>query len=302
MPSVSSFLLQGADRLSFGPHPDRARADAELLLSHVLQMSRTWLIANRNAEIGFDHWQQYYGLLERRYRGEPIQYITGQCEFYGLPFRVTPDVLIPRPETEHLVEKTIEMTTQPGAPSFRRSLQEGWETTNPIHPTRIIDVGTGSGAIVIALAVQLPQAAFTAIDISPAALRIARENAARNGVENQIRFLEGDLLAPVAEETFDLIVSNPPYVPDTDHALIAVEVREHEPAVALFAGEDGLDIYRRLIPTAFRALVPGGFLLLEIGFTQSQAIEGLLRSAGFESVEFTADLQGIPRVASAVRP
>jgi release factor glutamine methyltransferase len=302
MPSVSSFLLQGAGRLSFGPHPDRARADAELLLSHVLQTSRTWLIANRNAEIGFDHWQQYYGLLERRYRGEPIQYITGQCEFYGLPFRVTPDVLIPRPETEHLVEKTIEMTTQPGAPSFRRSLPEGRETTNPNYPTRIIDVGTGSGAVVVALAVQLPQAAFTAIDISPAALAIARENAARNGVENQIRFLEGDLLAPVAGQTFDLIVSNPPYVPDTDHALIAVEVREHEPAVALFAGQDGLDIYRRLIPAAFAALVPGGFLLLEIGFTQSQAIEGLLRSAGFESVEFTADLQGIPRVASAVRP
>ena len=213
---------------------------------------------------------------------EPIQYITGECEFYGLPLKVTRDVLVPRPETEHLVEKVIELAQCFAAP-------------------RIVDIGTGSGAIAVALAHKLAAGAISATDLSQAALSVARANAALNGVRERIRFLHGDLLGPLAGEQFEIVASNPPYVPNTDRALIAVEVREYEPALALFGGQDGLDVYRRLIPAAHSALVPGGFIALEIGFTQAEAIERLLASNGFEAIEFTPDLQGIPRVASAQR-
>ena len=178
--------------------------------------------------IGFE------GLLRRRATGEPIQHITGETEFYGLPFRVTPDVLIPRPETEHLVEHVIALAAQ-------------------FHSPRIVDVGTGSGAIAIALAHALNEAQLTAIDISDSALAIARENAERNGVASRIRFHEGNLLEPVAGERFDVVVSNPPYVPTSDRDTLSVEVRSFEPALALFAGEDGLDLYRQLIPAALYA-------------------------------------------------
>ncbi len=223
----------------------------------------------------------YSELLERRYIGEPIQYITGQADFYGLPFCVTPDVLIPRPETEHLVEKALKLAANFAAP-------------------RIIDVGTGSGCIAVALAHKLPHAAITAIDLSAAALAVAGENATRNGVT--LRFLEGDLLAPVAGERFEIIVSNPPYVPLTDRETLSVEVREYEPALALFAGDDGLEVYRRLIPAAFDALIPGGFAALEIGCDQSPAITEILAQSGFDKIEFVPDLQGISRVACAQRP
>ena len=164
---------------------------------------------------------------------------------------------------------------------------------------RIVDVGTGSGAIAVALAHQLPHAQITAIDLSALALKIARKNAERNGVA--LRFLEGDLLAPVATEQFDFVVSNPPYVPTTDRETLSVEVREFEPGLALFAGDDGLDVYRRLIPASFNALTPGGFLLLEIGYGQSPAVTELLGRTGFQQIEFVPDLQGIPRVACARR-
>ena len=192
-------------------------------------------------------------------------------------------MLIPRPETEHLVERAIEL-----AAAFD-------------HP-RIVDVGTGSGAIAVALALKLPAAQLTAIACSTPALAVARANAERNGVAERIRFLEGDLLAPIARETFDIVVSNPPYVPESDRASLSVEVRGYEPAQALFAGSDGLAIYRRLIPDAFAALVCGGFVVLEIGYGQQEEIRALLASATFEETGFTADLQGIPRVTSARRP
>jgi release factor glutamine methyltransferase len=281
MPAVSLFLFQGAGRLLFGPHPDRARADAELLLMHLLQRDRAWIMAHSSDDLGFDHWKPFYELLQRRYRGEPIQYIAGEAEFYGLTFRVTPDVLIPRPETEHTVEKVIELAAGFAAP-------------------RIVDVGTGSGCIAVALRHHLPQARITAVDLSSAALAVAEENARRN--EAVIRFLEGDLLAPVAAERFEFVVSNPPYVPLADRDSLAVEVRDHEPALALFAGDDGLDIYRRLIPQAFACLVSGGFIALEIGYGQSEAIAEVLAAAGFGQIEFIPDLQGIPRVACARHP
>lgn len=280
MPTIGDFLLRGAGWLSFGPHEERARSDAELLMRHVLGKDRAWLITHRDSEAESDLWQAYFALLRRRLRGEPVQYITAECEFYGLPFRVTPAVLIPRPETEHLVDRAIELARES-------------------QSARIVDVGTGSGAIAIAIAHATHSQLVTATDVSKDALGVARENASRNGLD--VRFLQGDLLHPVAGETFDLVVSNPPYVPRTDRESLAVEVREFEPELALFAGEDGLDVYRRLIPAAYAVLVPGGFLASEIGFGQAEPIESLLASSGFVNIEFTPDLQGIPRVACAQR-
>jgi release factor glutamine methyltransferase len=274
-------------RLSAGPHPDRASRDAELLMLHMLGKNKAWLLANPHEILTAKEAVRYYALVDRRLAGEPIQYITGETEFYGLPFQVNRDVLIPRPETEHLVEKVIAL-----AGGFHGAL---------IPQPRIVDVGAGSGAIAVTLAAKLAYAEITAIDLSAAALAVARHNAALNGVAGKIRFLQGDLLAPVAEERFEIVVSNPPYVPQGDRDGLAVEVRDFEPGLALFAGNDGLDIYRRLIPDAFEVLIPGGFVTLEIGFGQSGAIEGLLAKAGFEQIEFVPDLQGIPRVACALR-
>ncbi len=277
---VCEWLAQAETQLMDGPHPDRAKRDAETLLQHLIGKNKAWLMAHASDDFAGCTATRYAGLLERRRKGEPIQYITGETEFYGMPFRVSPDVLIPRPETEHLVEKVIEL-----AAAYQRP--------------RIIDIGTGSGAIPIALAHKLPDAQITASDISERALALANENTNRN--RSAVRFLQGDLLAPAAGEQFDIIVSNPPYVPVHDRDSLSVEVRDYEPALALFADEDGLSIYRRLIPQAFDALVPGGLIALEIGYGQQTAIQYLLAGAGFTDIEFTADLQGIPRVAVARR-
>lgn len=281
MNSLNEVLQRARVRLEGGPHRNRARQDAETLLLYLLEKDKVWLMTHSNVQITNDQANSYAKFVERRCTGEPIQYIIGETEFYGLPFRVTHDVLIPRPETEHLVEKVIELSANFALP-------------------HVVDIGTGSGAIAVALAHHLPQANITAIDISNSALFIARENAKRNAV--RLRFLEGDLLTPVQGEQFDIIVSNPPYVPTIDRDSLSVEVREHEPALALFAGADGLDIYRRLIPAAYAALVPGGSLALEIGYAQSEAIAVLLAAFGFGPIGFVPDLQGIPRVAFAQRP
>jgi release factor glutamine methyltransferase len=295
-------------QLRAGLHPARARLDAEALLLHLTGKSRAWLLTHAAEPFGGCTATQYAALLQRRLTGEPIQYITGTCEFFGLPFRVTRDVLIPRPETEHLVESALKIV---GAPSMTRTLGHGWDTN--LYPQSsgapdldsetwegsILDIGTGSGAIAIALAHHLPHTRITATDLSPAALALARENAQRNQVVERIRFLHGDLLAPVAGERFNLIVSNPPYVPASDRDTLAPEVRDHEPHAALFAGDDGLAVYRRLIPAAFVALVPGGWLLLEIGYGQSESVSALCAVAGFHRIATTPDLQGIPRVVAA---
>jgi release factor glutamine methyltransferase len=282
MPTVAEYVYAGAERLRSGPHAERALADAELLLMHVLGKDRAWMLAYWRDEAGTECSIPYHSAIERRRIGEPIQYITGEAEFYGLPFRVTRDVLIPRPETEHSVEKVLELAAALAAP-------------------RIVDVGTGSGAIAVAVASKLPSAAITAIDLSSAALAVGRENAARNGVADRVCFLEGDLLEPVGGKEFEIVVSNPPYVAENERASLAVEVRDHEPGLALFAGTEGLAIYRRLIPQAFRALVAGGYVVLEIGYGQEAEIRALLTDAGFVGIGFTADLRGIARVACAQR-
>jgi release factor glutamine methyltransferase len=281
--TMESWLRKAETRLGAGPHPERARRDAETLLLHLIQRDRAFLIAHPEEALSAEGVVRYYALVERRASGEPLQYITGEQEFYGLPFHVNHNVLIPRPETEGLVERVLEL-----AAGFARP--------------HIVDVGTGSGAIAVTLAAKLPEATVTAIDISDAALAVARTNAERNGVADRIRFTQGDLLAPFAAGSFEIVVSNPPYVPEADRAMLAVEVRDHEPPMALFAGEDGLAIYRRLIPAAHAVLVSGGWLALEIGCGQAEAMEPLLSASGFVEVGFTADLQGILRVAAAQRP
>ena len=276
--TIERALASATARMA-GAFPLTARRDAELLLMHVLGRDRVFVLTHPEAVLNVAESQAFELALGRRLRNEPIQYITGEQEFYGLAFAVTPDVLVPRPETEHLVEAALERI--------------------PFDmPSRIVDVGTGSGAIAVALAHHRPQAEITALDLSPAALIVARENAERQHVAGRIRFLESDLLAAVrGEAPFDVIVSNPPYVAEADRTTLEPQVRDWEPAVALFAGDEGLDVYRRLIPQARRLLRPGGWLLMEIGHGQEEALRDLL--ADWREVQFVADLQGIPRVAVA---
>jgi release factor glutamine methyltransferase len=276
-------LRQAEQQVLTSPHPDRARKDAESLASFILKQNRAWLLASLDEEAPASLEPDFSEFVARRKTGEPLQYITGQSEFFGLPFSVGPGVLIPRPETEHLVEEVLRLAKDLPSP-------------------RIADIGTGSGIIAVALANALPNAQITAIDLSPQALTIARENAALNHVAERITFLEGDLLAPLTGQLFDILASNPPYIPTADHDSLSTEVREHEPHSALFAGEDGLDLYRRLIPDALPLLTPGGWLALEIGFGQQEPVEGLLQASGFENIRFIPDYQQIPRVALGRRP
>jgi release factor glutamine methyltransferase len=260
-----------------------ATRDAELLLLHILQIPRTTLIAHPGRELSATQRTAYEDSIARRLHHEPVQYITGQQEFYGLTLKVAPAVLIPRPETEHLVEAVLKLLPAD-------------------QPLKIADIGTGSGAIAIALAIHLPQATITALDVSAEALAIATANAREHKVADRISFLQSDLLSALdrGAEAFDAIVSNPPYVAETDRDTLHPQVRDHEPATALFAGETGLDIYRRLIPQAHTALKPNGLLALEIGHDQQNAVAALLQT--WHNLSFVNDLQRIPRVALAQRP
>jgi release factor glutamine methyltransferase len=258
----------------------RSRSDSILLLRHVLGIPHAEMYAYRERPLTALQTEAFNAQIQQRLRGVPVQYITGEQEFFGLPFHVTQDVLIPRPETEHLVEAAI-------------------ERLKDRKDARIADVGTGSGAIAVALAHSLSTAEVVALDISRVALAVAAENAKQNGVAGRIRFVESDLLVAVADEDFDAIVSNPPYVADSERKSLPVEVREYEPAQALFAGPTGLEVYRRLIPEALPLLVSGGWLMMEIGHGQRDAVRALLHDADWDGVEFLADLQGIPRVALA---
>ncbi len=259
---------------------DGAGRDAQLLLLHTLGISRTALFTGPERTLTATELAAYEAAVGRRAQGEPVQYITGQQEFYGLMLKVSPAVLIPRPETELLVEAVLERISKD-------------------EPARIVDVGTGSGAIAIALADRLRLAGVTAVDLSGAALVVARENAAAHGVAERVRFRESDLLAAVAGEEFDAVVSNPPYVAEADRASLDRQVREYEPGLALFAGDAGMDVYKRLVPQGLTALREGGLLAMEIGYGQRDAIAALLE--GWDRVEFLDDLRGIPRVVVARR-
>ena len=283
-----------------------ARRDAETLLAHLLSLDRAWLFAHPEAELSAAHLEALRALTARRAAHEPLQHLTGFQDFYGLPLRVTRDTLIPRPETELLVEAVLD-----------------WVASHPrMNAPRILDVGTGSGANALALATHLPTVDITACDLSPAALDVARDNAERLGLSHRVHFLLSDLLTSPQLNTnahFDAIVSNPPYVPTTDAATMQPEVVDHEPHTALFAGPTGLDIYRRLIPQAHAALRPNGLLALEFGFGQSEALRALLETPGsgaespgsgaespgsgdWRDLRFLDDYAGIPRIALATRP
>ncbi len=279
-------------------HPDlrpAALADATLLLLHTLDLDRASLLAHPDRPIDREQQARYQRLLERRLSFEPIQYIVGRQDFYGLTLRVTPAVLIPRPETELLVEAVLARLKQE-MPHSSQPHRDGWDPAT----LRIADVGTGTGAIAIALAHLLPRASVTALDLSSAALDVARENAATHRLTERIRFVESDLLAAIADdEPYDAIVSNPPYIPAEERLTLHPQVRDHEPSQALFAGPTGLELYERLIPQARALLKPGGLLALEIGYGQRDAVAALL--SGWNDLTFLDDLRQIPRVALARR-
>ena len=276
--SIRTAMADAQVRLQRAEIDSPARLDAELLLINAIQRPRTFLLANPDYILSQDEYEKFQRFLARREVHEPIQYILGTVEFYGLPLLVNASVLIPRPETEHLVEAVLEKTAAD-------------------TQIRIVDVGTGSGAIAIALAVHRPLASVTALDISPAALELATRNAAQHELSDRIRFLTSDLLSEVSTDRFDVVVSNPPYVANGEVPVLSRQVRDYEPAVALFAGETGHEIYDRLIPQAKQVLNPGGWLVMEIGFGQKDALSRLL--ADWTEVSFVSDLQGIPRVACA---
>jgi release factor glutamine methyltransferase len=252
--------------------------NAELLLMFVLGRDRAYLYAHPERELTKEEQCRYHEALAQRARGIPAQYITGHQEFWGMDFIVSPAVLIPRPETEHVIETVLPLA-------------------RPLRHPKIVDVGTGSGCIALALAKELPNAEIHATDISLAALEIARANAARHQLETRIQFHQADLLQGPEPGSFDLVVSNAPYVGESEEDQVQLEVRKFEPRIAVFAGPTGLEIIERLIPQARAALKPGGWLVMEISGTIADGVMRLLE--GWHDVRISGDLQGIPRVATA---
>jgi len=274
-------LSAAIERLEIA-HVGSPRMNAEVLLMFVLACDRAYLYAHPERELTEAEAARYDEALAERGRGRPSQYITGHQEFWGLDLIVSPAVLIPRPETEHVVETVLDLVREREAAAR----------------LRVVDVGTGSGCIALALAKELPDAEIHAVDISAAALEIARANAARLELAGRIVFLQSDLLAALpAGVEFDFVVSNPPYVGEAEPEKVQREVREFEPRVAVFAGTQGLEVYKRLVPQARERLRTGGWLVMEIGYSIEDAVRALLTD--WSEVRVTHDLQGIPRVIAA---
>jgi release factor glutamine methyltransferase len=279
--SLRDTLTTAVHRLTAARVPS-PRMNAELLLRFTLDVDRAHLYAHPERELTPDEQTRYDEALAQRAGGIPAQYITGHQEFWGMDLIVNPAVLIPRPETEHVIETVLQLTN-------------GGRASSP--GMRIVDVGTGSGCIALALAKELPEAEVHATDISPAALEVARANAARHQLANRILFCETDLLHGLEPASFDFVVSNPPYVGESEEDQVQLEVRKFEPRNAVFAGPTGLEVIERLIPQAQVALKPGGWLIMEISGTIVGGVKRLL--AQWIDVGVTNDLQGIPRVVSA---
>ena len=285
--SIRGALLWGAQVLRQAGIENN-RLDAEVLLRHVLDMEKEQLYMNGDAPISAGQEGKFRELLLRRSRREPVAYITGHKEFWSLDFFVSPAVLIPRPETELLVEVALQ---------YVRRLASG-------SPVKVLDIGTGSGAISVCLAKEHAAAQIVAVDISPVALDVARLNAGRHGVADRIRFLPGDLFAPIKSllETFDLIVSNPPYIRSGELPWLAPEIREWEPTVALDGGPDGLDTYRRIIAEGHKYLATGGSIVLEIGADMAPDVADLFsRSGCYGPASVYQDYAGKDRVIAAVK-
>jgi release factor glutamine methyltransferase len=288
MPPLRATLRQGLETLLAHQVPS-AQLAAELLLMHVLGCDRAYLHTHADEDVPPPAVEQYAQLIAGRTTGKPTQYITGHQEFWGLDFEVTPDVLIPRPETEHIVEGVLGIVRRQGFTKDAR--------------LRIVDVGTGSGCIALALASEFPRAVLFGADISRAALVVASRNAVRLGMPERVKFLESDLLnrllAPDFLGTFDFVLSNPPYVGKCDVDKVQREVREFEPCLA-WGGDltRGEEIYERLFPQALQVLRPGGHVVVEIGYNMRDRVLGLL-GAEWMDVNVLPDLAGIPRVVSA---
>jgi release factor glutamine methyltransferase len=318
---VRTALKQGLAQLREAHVPSFTLA-AELLLLHVLGRDRTWLYAHPEGQVSTTDADLFFKLIARRANGEPTQHLTGKQEFWGLEFAVTPDVLIPRPETEHVIEVALDRLAL-------RELRAGRKQTLTGEGLQIADIGTGSGCIAIALAKELPGATIYATDISAAALAVANRNATRHSVSDRIHFLESNLLdgliyrasasadisavgaqhpAPLLGKDsqhqsprLHLIVSNPPYIGRRESATLMHEVRDHEPEIALYGGEEGYELYANLITQCAAHLKPGGILVLELGHNSLPAVQPLLDAPDWTNVAVTSDLAGIPRVLAAER-
>lgn len=318
---IRTAMKQGLAQLRDAQVPSYTLA-AELLLLHVLGRDRTWMYSHPEEEIAAACIEHYLALVRRRAAGEPTQHLTGKQEFWGLEFEVTPDVLIPRPETEHVIEVALDRLAV-------RELRAGRSQKTEGDGLLIADIGTGSGCIATALAKELPAATFVATDISASALAVARRNAARHNIASRIEFLECHLLnrlpysaarlaahgpasssrsggheSPIPSHqspSFDLIVSNPPYIGRREAATLMREVREHEPEVALYGGEEGYELYAGLIAEAATHLKPGGILVLELGHNSLPAVQPLLDMSTWTTIGVTNDLAGIARVLAAER-
>lgn len=273
---------------------------AELLLMDTLGRDRAWIYAHPEHELDAAAREQYLGQIARRASGIPTQHLTGHQEFWGLDFEVTPDVLIPRPETEHVIEVALE----------RLRVAAEVDSTYRHERLQIADIGSGSGCVAVALAHELPSAHVVATDLSAAALEVARRNATRHGVAPRLDFIECNLAdflfhnsrtASHESRSFDLIASNPPYIGRQEAAALPREVREHEPELALFGGETGTELYAPLIEQAAALLKPGGILVVELGHNSAEHVSSLLAFPEWANVKFTDDLAGISRVASARR-
>jgi len=280
-------------------HTPSAALAAELLLMHALGCDRTRIYSHPEQELDAAARERYFSLVAQRASGVPTQHLTGHQEFWGLEFEVTPDVLIPRPETEHVIEVALQ----------RLGVESGGATPRRNANLRFADVGTGSGCIAVALAKEFPAARIVVTDISAAALDLARRNAARHDVADRIDFIECNLLDEFHDSrtttpesrALDLIASNPPYIGLHESATLPREVRDHEPHMALFGGETGTEMYAPLIAQAAMLLKPGGILVMELGHNSAEHVSRLLTTPEWTDVALTNDLAGITRVASARR-
>jgi release factor glutamine methyltransferase len=282
---LKDVLTSAVDRLT-AARVGSPRMNAELLLMFTLECDRAYLFAHPERELTVEEQARFEESLTQRARGVPAQYITGHQEFWGMDFIVSPAVLIPRPETEHVIETVLQLVEK----------NDGDRASLP-GPIQIVDLGTGSGSIALALAKELPRAEIHATDISAAALDVAHANAARHQLENRIHFHQTDLLQGFDPGTFDFVVSNPPYVGESEEDEVQLEVRKFEPRNAVFAGPTGLEVIERLIPQAHTMLKPDGWLVIEISGSIAHGVKRLLND--WRQVQIVNDLQGIARVVAA---
>lgn len=303
---ITNHLLAGAAQKLEAAGVESPRLEARLLLAQALGVSSVELLRGLGREPTDAEIRRFEGLLGERARRVPLAYLRGTQEFYGLTFEVTPATLIPRPETELLVEYVLEKALGVRSSGVGKESQcltpnapEGERAQRSVRT--LIDVGTGSGCIAVAVAVHAPAMRVVAVDISAEALAVARRNAARHHVAGRVQFIRGELLDSVASQCAEIIVSNPPYIPTKEIETLQPEVRDYEPRIALDGGPDGLRLYRRLFAGARRTLRPGGWLAVEVGFGQAEAVAERMALVGFEEIERRRDLVGIERVVAGRR-